>query len=171
MSTVRSTQPATSFRSMRPTSRWNVIAFGDLDERAFLDRLALHVAAINKGIEGIPRDRVRLHVCWGNNDGPHIHDIAMATILPELYRAEVGALSVSRNWETRSGPARADASTPRQNRTCSVGRKSGRPRGSARRRCLCRHRLPPAWRCGPRLKHRPRGQERPCRLFHRLLGE
>jgi 5-methyltetrahydropteroyltriglutamate--homocysteine methyltransferase len=68
--------------------------FGHLDERAFLDQLALHVAAINKGIDGIPRDRVRLHVCWGNNDGPHIYDIAMATILPELYRANVGALSI-----------------------------------------------------------------------------
>ncbi|MDX2158877.1 MAG: cobalamin-independent methionine synthase II family protein [Hyphomicrobiaceae bacterium] len=68
--------------------------FGHLDERAFLDQLALHIAAINRGIEGIPRDRVRLHVCWGNNDAPHIYDIAMATILPELYRAEVGALSI-----------------------------------------------------------------------------
>jgi 5-methyltetrahydropteroyltriglutamate--homocysteine methyltransferase len=68
--------------------------FGNLDERGFLKQLALHIAAINKGLEGIPRDRVRLHVCWGNNDGPHIYDIAMATILPELYRANVGALSI-----------------------------------------------------------------------------
>ena len=68
--------------------------FGHLDEAAFLKALELHVAAINKGISGIPRDRIRLHVCWGNNDGPHIYDIAMATILPELYRAEVGALSI-----------------------------------------------------------------------------
>jgi 5-methyltetrahydropteroyltriglutamate--homocysteine methyltransferase len=68
--------------------------FGHLDERAFLKQLELHVAAINIGIDGIPRDRVRLHVCWGNNDGPHIYDIAMATILPELYRAKVGALSI-----------------------------------------------------------------------------
>jgi 5-methyltetrahydropteroyltriglutamate--homocysteine methyltransferase len=68
--------------------------FGHLDDRGFLTQLALHIAAINKGIEGIPRDRVRLHVCWGNNDAPHIYDIAMATILPELYRANVGALSI-----------------------------------------------------------------------------
>jgi 5-methyltetrahydropteroyltriglutamate--homocysteine methyltransferase len=68
--------------------------FGHLDEPAFLKQLELHVAAINVGIAGIPRDRVRLHVCWGNNDGPHIYDIAMATILPELYRANVGALSI-----------------------------------------------------------------------------
>lgn len=68
--------------------------FGDLDESAFLKQLELHIFAINTAIAGIPRDRVRLHVCWGNNDGPHIYDIAMATILPELYRANVGALSI-----------------------------------------------------------------------------
>jgi 5-methyltetrahydropteroyltriglutamate--homocysteine methyltransferase len=68
--------------------------FAKLDERGFLKQLELHIAAINKGIAGIPRDRVRLHVCWGNNDGPHIYDIDMATILPELYRANVGALSI-----------------------------------------------------------------------------
>jgi 5-methyltetrahydropteroyltriglutamate--homocysteine methyltransferase len=68
--------------------------FGHLDERAFLAQLELHVAAINTAIAGIPRDRVRLHVCWGNNDGPHIYDIAMTSILPELYRANVGALSI-----------------------------------------------------------------------------
>jgi 5-methyltetrahydropteroyltriglutamate--homocysteine methyltransferase len=68
--------------------------FGHLDERAFLQQLELHVAAINAAIAGIPRDRIRLHVCWGNNDGPHIYDIAMTNILPELYRANVGALSI-----------------------------------------------------------------------------
>ena len=57
-------------------------------------RCELHVAAINKGIEGIPRDRVRLHVCWGNWEGPHIHDIALEKILPVLYQAKVGALSI-----------------------------------------------------------------------------
>lgn len=68
--------------------------FGHLSESEFLKQLELHVAAINKGIAGIPRDRVRLHVCWGNNDAPHIYDIAMSTLLPELYRANVGALSI-----------------------------------------------------------------------------
>ncbi len=68
--------------------------FAHLDDRAFLKQLELHVAAINAGLAGIPRDRIRLHVCWGNNDGPHIYDIPLATILPELYRANVGALSI-----------------------------------------------------------------------------
>ena len=58
--------------------------FWHLEEAEFLQQLELHIAAINSGIEGIPRDRIRLHVCWGNNDGPHVHDIAMAAILPEL---------------------------------------------------------------------------------------
>lgn len=68
--------------------------FGHLTDAEFLRQLELHIAAINLGIEGIPRDRVRLHVCWGNNDGPHIHDIAMSAILPHLYLANVGALSI-----------------------------------------------------------------------------
>jgi 5-methyltetrahydropteroyltriglutamate--homocysteine methyltransferase len=68
--------------------------FGHLEERAFMKQLELHIAAINDAIGDIPRDRVRLHVCWGNNDGPHIYDIAMTSILPELYRAKVGALSI-----------------------------------------------------------------------------
>ena len=51
-------------------------------------------AAINDGIAGIPRDRVRLHVCYGNWEGPHIHDIPLAKILPALYQAKVGALSI-----------------------------------------------------------------------------
>ena len=68
--------------------------FDGLNDADFLRQLELHVAAINLGIEGIPRERIRLHVCWGNDDGPHIYDIAMAAILPELYRANVGALSI-----------------------------------------------------------------------------
>jgi 5-methyltetrahydropteroyltriglutamate--homocysteine methyltransferase len=53
-----------------------------------------HVAAINKGIEGIPRERVRLHCCFGNWDGPHIFDVALDLILPVLYQANVGGLSI-----------------------------------------------------------------------------
>jgi 5-methyltetrahydropteroyltriglutamate--homocysteine methyltransferase len=68
--------------------------FRDLDDNGFIKACELHVAAINKGIAGIPRDRVRLHVCYGNWEGPHIHDIALAKILPALYQAHVGALSI-----------------------------------------------------------------------------
>ncbi len=68
--------------------------YRDLSDSDFVKRCERHVAAINKGIEGIPRDRVRLHVCYGNWEGPHIHDIPLATILPALYTANVGALTI-----------------------------------------------------------------------------
>jgi 5-methyltetrahydropteroyltriglutamate--homocysteine methyltransferase len=60
----------------------------------FLEVAALHVEALNEATAAIPPDRIRLHVCWGNYDGPHVHDIPLATILPLLYRARVGALSI-----------------------------------------------------------------------------
>ena len=66
----------------------------DLSDRDFIKACELQVAAINKGIEGIPRERVRLHVCYGNWEGPHIYDVPLANILPALYQANVGALSI-----------------------------------------------------------------------------
>jgi 5-methyltetrahydropteroyltriglutamate--homocysteine methyltransferase len=68
--------------------------YRDLSDAGFVEAAELHVAMINKGLEGIPRDRVRLHICYGNWEGPHIHDIALEKILPALYRANVGALSI-----------------------------------------------------------------------------
>jgi 5-methyltetrahydropteroyltriglutamate--homocysteine methyltransferase len=68
--------------------------YRDLSDGEFVKAAEMHVAAINKGIEGIPRDRVRLHCCWGNWDGPHIHDVPLEMILPVLYQANVGALSI-----------------------------------------------------------------------------
>jgi 5-methyltetrahydropteroyltriglutamate--homocysteine methyltransferase len=68
--------------------------YRDLSDSDFVKRCERHVAAINKGIEGIPRDRVRLHVCYGNWEGPHIHDIPLEKILPALYTANVGALTI-----------------------------------------------------------------------------
>ena len=60
----------------------------------FLQVVELHVGAVNRAIANIPADRVRLHVCWGNYDGPHVHDVPLEAILPLLYRARVGALSI-----------------------------------------------------------------------------
>jgi len=68
--------------------------FRDLSDSQFISAIERNVAAINKGIEGIPRDRVRLHCCWGNWDGPHVFDVALDLILPVLYQANVGALSI-----------------------------------------------------------------------------
>jgi 5-methyltetrahydropteroyltriglutamate--homocysteine methyltransferase len=54
----------------------------------FVERV---VASINKALENIPRDRVRLHVCWGNYEGPHDSDVPLAEILPVIKEAKVGA--------------------------------------------------------------------------------
>jgi 5-methyltetrahydropteroyltriglutamate--homocysteine methyltransferase len=68
--------------------------YRDLSDSQFVAAIEKHVAALNKGLEGIPRDRVRLHGCWGNWDGPHVFDVALDLILPVLYQADVGALSI-----------------------------------------------------------------------------
>ena len=68
--------------------------YQDLSDREFVRAAEMHVAALNQAIDGIPRDRVRLHCCWGNWNGPHLYDVALDLILPVLYQANVGALSI-----------------------------------------------------------------------------
>jgi 5-methyltetrahydropteroyltriglutamate--homocysteine methyltransferase len=68
--------------------------FQDESLDGFLAAVALHIDAINEAIAAIPPDRVRLHLCWGNYDGPHTHDVPLEPLLPILYRAKVGALSL-----------------------------------------------------------------------------
>jgi 5-methyltetrahydropteroyltriglutamate--homocysteine methyltransferase len=58
------------------------------DFLGFVERV---VATINKALENIPREQVRLHVCWGNYEGPHDCDVPLADILPILQQAKVGA--------------------------------------------------------------------------------
>jgi 5-methyltetrahydropteroyltriglutamate--homocysteine methyltransferase len=70
------------------------MTFQDQSDREFLQICELHMAAINTALADIPKDRIRLHCCWGNWEGPHIHDIALAQILPVLYQAHAGALSI-----------------------------------------------------------------------------
>jgi 5-methyltetrahydropteroyltriglutamate--homocysteine methyltransferase len=68
--------------------------YRDVPDREFVKAAETHVAALNQAIDGIPRDRVRLHCCWGNWNGPHLYDVALDLILPVLYQASVGALSI-----------------------------------------------------------------------------
>jgi 5-methyltetrahydropteroyltriglutamate--homocysteine methyltransferase len=68
--------------------------FQDEPLEGFLAAVALHIDAINEALADLPRDRVRLHLCWGNYDGPHTHDVPLEPLLPLIYRARVGALSL-----------------------------------------------------------------------------
>jgi 5-methyltetrahydropteroyltriglutamate--homocysteine methyltransferase len=58
-------------------------------------RVALtNIEALNGAIAGLPADRIRLHVCWGNYEGPHVRDVPLRDIIDVLLTARVGALSV-----------------------------------------------------------------------------
>jgi 5-methyltetrahydropteroyltriglutamate--homocysteine methyltransferase len=71
-----------------------VLLYQDMTDAEFARLVEQHVAALNKALDGIAPDRVRLHVCWGNWEGPHNHDVAMEVILPALYGARVGGLGL-----------------------------------------------------------------------------
>ena len=62
--------------------------------KQFQDAITVHIEAINDACENIPADRIRLHVCWGNYDGPHDCDVPLEDIFPIIMEANVGAFSV-----------------------------------------------------------------------------
>jgi 5-methyltetrahydropteroyltriglutamate--homocysteine methyltransferase len=70
------------------------ISFKDQPLAKFVAFVEAVVSAINAALRNVPRDRVRLHVCWGNSEGPHTHDVPLEAILPLLYQARIGALSI-----------------------------------------------------------------------------
>ncbi len=66
--------------------------YKDRPEADYLGLVGAHVEALNHALRNIPADRVRMHVCWGNYEGPHHHDVEMETILPLLMRAKPAGL-------------------------------------------------------------------------------
>lgn len=66
----------------------------DQSEAEFLDTVRTHVEAINEAVADIPSERIRMHTCWGNYEGPHHHDIPLESVLPELYEADIGVLCI-----------------------------------------------------------------------------
>jgi 5-methyltetrahydropteroyltriglutamate--homocysteine methyltransferase len=72
---------------------WNRAEFADATFDDFRKVVALHVAALNHALEGIPPDRVRLHLCWGNVERPHVRDIPLDRVLDLVLGANAGAFS------------------------------------------------------------------------------
>ena len=62
--------------------------YKDLDEAAYLARIEQHVEALNAALATLPADRIRMHVCWGNYEGPHHKDIGLEAILPIVMKAK-----------------------------------------------------------------------------------
>jgi 5-methyltetrahydropteroyltriglutamate--homocysteine methyltransferase len=58
--------------------------FADLDDAEFVKIANLHVEALNHALSDVPQERVRVHICWGNYEGPHCCDIPMAKMFDTL---------------------------------------------------------------------------------------
>jgi len=69
--------------------------FQDKPLADFLAFVRIVVAAINKALMGIPREQVRLHVCWGNYEGPHDCDVPLEDIWPDISKINAGAVLLS----------------------------------------------------------------------------
>jgi 5-methyltetrahydropteroyltriglutamate--homocysteine methyltransferase len=62
--------------------------FQELDEAAFLARAEYQVEALNHAVRDVPAERMRMHICWGNYEGPHDHDIPLEKILALVLKAK-----------------------------------------------------------------------------------
>ncbi len=89
-------------------------AFQELSDDEFLKRARHHVEVLNAALAGVPPNSVRMHVCWGNYEGPHDHDIALARILPIVLATRASAILV-------------EASNPRHAHEWAVWRETKLP--------------------------------------------
>jgi 5-methyltetrahydropteroyltriglutamate--homocysteine methyltransferase len=60
--------------------------FTDKSDEEFVRIASMHVEALNAALDGIPEDRIRVHICWGNYEGPHVCDIDMDKVFPVLMK-------------------------------------------------------------------------------------
>ena len=88
--------------------------FRDLSDREFLARAELQVEALNHALAEVPADRSRLHICWGNYEGPHHRDIPLRTIFDVVMKAKPSGLSF-------------EAANPRHAHEWTVFQESGLP--------------------------------------------
>ena len=66
--------------------------YKDRSNADYLTLIGLHVEVLNHALRNIPADGVRMHVCWGNYEGPHTRDVEMGVILPTLMKAKPAGL-------------------------------------------------------------------------------
>jgi 5-methyltetrahydropteroyltriglutamate--homocysteine methyltransferase len=66
--------------------------FQDLSESEFLTRAEHQVDVMNHALRNIPADSLRMHVCWGNYEGPHDHDIPLEKIMSIVLKAKPSAI-------------------------------------------------------------------------------
>lgn len=64
--------------------------FTDLSDAEFIRVADAHVEALNHALQDVPAEKVRVHICWGNYEGPHVCDIPMAKMFDTLMAAKAG---------------------------------------------------------------------------------
>jgi 5-methyltetrahydropteroyltriglutamate--homocysteine methyltransferase len=62
--------------------------FQDLSDEEFIKVAEMHVEALNHALENVPEDKVRVHICWGNYEGPHVCDISMGKVFNTLMKTK-----------------------------------------------------------------------------------
>jgi 5-methyltetrahydropteroyltriglutamate--homocysteine methyltransferase len=70
------------------------IQYADLDLAGFRKRAQLHIEALNHAVANIPAESLRMHLCWGNYEGPHHFDVPLADIIDVVFKAKPVALSL-----------------------------------------------------------------------------
>jgi 5-methyltetrahydropteroyltriglutamate--homocysteine methyltransferase len=69
------------------------IQHADLSLPEWRKKAELHVEALNHAVANIPPERLRMHLCWGNYEGPHHHDVPLADVIDIVFKARPGAIS------------------------------------------------------------------------------
>lgn len=69
------------------------IQYADLDVKEFRKRIELHIEAFNHATANIKPEQLRMHVCWGNYEGPHHCDVPLADIVDIVFKARASAIS------------------------------------------------------------------------------
>jgi 5-methyltetrahydropteroyltriglutamate--homocysteine methyltransferase len=70
------------------------IQYADLNLADWRKKAQLHVEALNHAVANIPPDRMRMHLCWGNYEGPHHCDVPLADVIDIVFRARPGAIAI-----------------------------------------------------------------------------
>ena len=70
-----------------------ITQFSHLSEDEFIKIVEMHVEVLQHALAGIAPDRMRMHLCWGNTEGPHNHDVPLSKIINIVLKAPPGAIS------------------------------------------------------------------------------
>jgi 5-methyltetrahydropteroyltriglutamate--homocysteine methyltransferase len=70
-----------------------ITEFSHLSEEEFIKIVEMHVEVLQYALSGLAADRMRMHLCWGNTEGPHHYDVPLKEIVNTVLKVPVGAIS------------------------------------------------------------------------------